>query len=91
MSRQAKRCRAYSENIRRSLNLPLEMPDLVMDKFFTQLNDVSSSNDGSEKYKQPFVKLYRSRFIDELALQYERNQSASKNSTNVSRKRKLRT
>lgn len=90
MSRQAKLCRAYSENIRRNLNLPPEMPDFVMDRYLSQGNEVSSSSECSEmqKDKEPFVKLYRNRFIDDLAMKYERNQSLTKHSAIASRKRK---
>lgn len=90
MSRQANLCRAYSENIRRNLNLPQEMPDFVMDGYVSQANEVSSSSECSEmqKDKEPYVKLYRSRFIDDLAMKYEHKEWSTKDSANASRKRK---
>lgn len=87
MSRQANLCRAYSENIRRNLNLPLEMPEFVMNNYLSHVNEVS--RESSERRKEPFVKLYRSRFIDDLAMKYERSERTTKNSTLGSRKRKL--
>lgn len=87
MSRQANLCRAYSENIRRNLNLPLEMPEFVMNNYLSHVNDMS--RESSERRQEPFVKLYRSRFIDDLAMKYECSERTTKNSTLVSRKRKL--
>lgn len=91
MTRQARLCRAYSENIRRNLNLPLEMPDCVMDRYMSHNSNMSVTNKRSEHQYEPFVKLYRDRFIDDLAMKYEQNQPATKNTTKVNRKRKLHT